>query len=607
MTSVEANLTGVPERPQLAPKVQLIGELPDTAFVDRQWLVQRDGQFIQLTELLYRIAEQVDGVKTLDEIADGVTDATDWLVTGDQVRTLIASNLAPIGIVAGGDEEIVGRRDSPVSGISPLGVNLRVKMIGPRVIEPVTRVLRYLFAPPLVIAVLIAAVAAHFWLYRERGLLSAFIDVLYTPGALLILVAVIVLSAVFHEFGHAAALRYGGGHARKMGAGFYAVFPVFFTDATDSYRLGRWARVRTGLGGVYFHIIFSLAVMAVALLTGQEFLLIAVLLINLEIAHQFIPFVRMDGYWVLTDLTGVPDFYSQAGPFLRSLLPARFRMGIRLPALKRWAKGVFLAYIALMLPVLLFLLFLLVKRLPGIVTVAWDAIATNAEIVRDAAADGEVLPLVTSVVQILILLLPLVGIAYLLYMLMWRPLRAAWRQPTPGRRVAGVFVMTALILGVALYWVPHLPFASNTAPAGVRSYEVSGNEHVRTAVSYPQNPPVSGDHDLVWQNCGFYRVPVRNERAVHSLEHGAIWITYQPGTARRQVEELRSLAKRDDRVLVSPYPGLDRPVVASAWGRQLSVDSTRDARIDRFVDAFRDDSRAPEAGGPCSGAKGAGR
>jgi len=478
-----------------------------------------------------------------------------------------------------------------------------VKVIGPRVIEPVTRVLQYLFAPPIVVAVVIAAAAAHFWLYRERGLLAAFIDALYTPGVLLILLGVVLASAFFHEFGHASALRYGGGHARKMGAGFYAVFPVFFTDVTDSYRLGRWARVRTGLGGVYFHLIFALAVMAFALATGNEFLLIAVLLINLEIVHQFIPFLRLDGYWILTDLTGVPDFMSQAGPFVRRLLSGRVKGGTKLPALKPWAKGVFIAYIALTIPVLVFLLFVLIKRLPGIVTVAWDAILTNVQIVNDSAADGDFLALATSLTQILILLLPLLGLAYLLYMLMWRPLRAAWRQPAPARRLAGVLAMSVVIAGVAFFWAPRMPFAAETPPAGVTAYEVSDNQHVRTAVSYPQSPPVGGNHDPVWQDCGFYAAPVRNEHAVHSLEHGAIWITYHPGLDSSQVDSLRSLAEREDRVIVSPYPGLSRSVVASAWGRQLPVDSASDARIDRFVQAFRNDSKAPEAGGPCSGGR----
>lgn len=591
-----------------APGVQLLGEMPDTAFVDRQWLIQRDGQFIQLTELLYRVVERMDGHRTLGEIAAGVTDATRWLVTAEHVGQLIASKLVPLGLVAdAGAGDSAPARSVPPSGPLPLGVGLRAKVVGPRLIEPVTSAFQYLFAPPVVVAALLAAAGSHYWLYRERGFLGAFVDALYTPGVLLILLGVVLASAVFHELGHASALRYGGGHARAMGAGFYAVFPVFFTDATDSYRLGRWARVRTGLGGVYFHLIFAMAVMAFALATGQEFLLLAVLLIDIEIVHQFIPFMRLDGYWVLTDLTGVPDFFSQTGPFVRSLLPSHKALGQRLPALRRWARAVFLAYLALTLPVLAFLLFLLVTRVPGILTVMWDALLTHAEIVRAAAGEGDLLALATSLAQIVILTLPLLGTTYLLYTLTWRPLKAAWRQPTIERRFAGVLAMAGIIALLGIYWAPRLPFASRTPPAGVKTYEVESNRHVNGPVSYPQSPPVGGPHDPVWQNCGFYDEPVRNENAVHSLEHGAVWITYRPGLPEEQVRSLRSLAARESRVLISPYPKLSSPLVLSAWGRQLKIDSVRDARINRFLRAYINDRDIPEPGGPCTKGKAAAR
>lgn len=588
----------------LASGVQLIGEMPDTAFVDRQWLIQRGGQFIQLTELLYRVVEQMDGHRTPDEIAAGVTETTRWLVTGDQIAQLITSKLVPLGLVEGvGPGDSAQARRVPPSGPSPFDVGLRAKVVGPRLIEPVTRVFQYLFATPVVVAVLLAAAGTHYWLYREHGFLAAIVDALYTPGVLLLLLAVVLLSAVFHELGHASALRYGGGHARAMGAGFYAVFPVFFTDATDSYRLGRWARVRTGLGGVYFHLIFAMAVMGFALATGHEFLLLAVLLINIEIVHQFIPFMRLDGYWVLTDLTGVPDFFSQTGPFVRSFLPAGMAPGQRLPALRWWAKAIFLAYLGLTLPVLAFLLYLLVTRLPGILTVTWDALLTHGEIVRAAAGDGDLLALATSLAQIVILTLPLLGTAYLLYTLTWRPLKAAWCQPTVERRLAGVVVMAGVIAFLGTYWAPRLPFASRTPPAGVKTYEVASNRHVKGPVSYPQSPPVGGPHDPVWQDCGFYDVPLRDENAVHSLEHGAVWITYRKGLPADQVRSLRSLAAHESRVLISPYPKLSSPLVLSAWGRQLKIDSVRDARLDRFLRAYINSADIPEPGGPCTKGK----
>jgi hypothetical protein len=127
---------------------------------------------------------------------------------------------------------------------------------------------------------------------------------------------------------------------------------------------------------------------------------------------------------------------------------------------------------------------------------------------------------------------------------------------------------------------------------------------VKGPVSYPQTPPVGGNHASVWQNCGFYSTLVTDENAVHSLEHGAVWISYRPDLPQRQLDSLRQLAQRQPYVLVSPYPGLPAPLVASAWGHQLRLGSAYDPRLEQFVGVFRLGSQAPERGEPCTGGKG---
>ena len=121
-------------------------------------------------------------------------------------------------------------------------------------------------------------------------------DLLYAPGLVFVVLGILFVSGVSREFGHAAALRYGGGRVRGMGAGFYLVYPALYTDTTDVYRLGRWARVRTDLGGFYFHLVFAIGLVGLFLATGWEFLLVAVPLINTNILFQCLPFVRFDGY-----------------------------------------------------------------------------------------------------------------------------------------------------------------------------------------------------------------------------------------------------------------------------------------------------------------------
>ena len=103
---------------------------------------------------------------------------------------------------------------------------------------------------------------------------------------------------------------------------------------------------------------------------------------------------------------------------------------------------------------------------------------------------------------------------------------------------------------------------------------------------------MGGPHFPVWQNCGFYREPVPSETAVHALEHGAVWITYQPDLARDQVEVLRRLA-RQPYVLVTPYEGLPAPVVASAWGVQLQLDRASDPALGEFLQRYRNGVSGP--------------
>lgn len=127
-----------------------------------------------------------------------------------------------------------------------------------------------------------------------------------------------------------------------------------------------------------------------------------------------------------------------------------------------------------------------------------------------------------------------------------------------------------------------------------------GRNHVQTAVEYQQDPPVGGDHHPTWLNCDIYEEPVPNHHAVHALEHGAIWLTYQPGIAEGDVDALRDLASQEF-VFLSPYEGQEYPVMATAWGRQLGVENGDDARLEQFIREWRQGPQTPEPGAACTG------
>jgi hypothetical protein len=167
-----------------------------------------------------------------------------------------------------------------------------------------------------------------------------------------------------------------------------------------------------------------------------------------------------------------------------------------------------------------------------------------------------------------------------------------------GTAIAAVAVVAIVAGGIALGGGDPEDVAAGPL-TGVEDFEITARNHVEGAVDYEQDPPAGGDHNPVWLNCAAYDEPVVSENAVHSLEHGAVWITYQPDLPRDQIDALQSLA--DSFVLVSPYPGLDVPAVASSWGHQLRVTEIGDGRLEQFIRTYAQGPDTPELGAPCTG------
>ena len=145
--------------------------------------------------------------------------------------------------------------------------------------------------------------------------------------------------------------------------------------------------------------------------------------------------------------------------------------------------------------------------------------------------------------------------------------------------------------------------SSPTEIEGLTSYEYAPGVHTREPVAYTESPPVGGPHDVVWADCTgtVYDVEIRHENAVHSLEHGAVWITYDPELVDAEgVDALAGLVEGRPGVMLSPYAGQERPIGMQSWGHQLFVDAADDPRIGQFVDllVFHPDL-TPEPGAPC--------
>ena len=180
-------------------------------------------------------------------------------------------------------------------------------------------------------------------------------------------------------------------------------------------------------------------------------------------------------------------------------------------------------------------------------------------------------------------------------------------------RRRGLRPVVALVAVVALVLVAcggdeasDAPTSTRAGAGEVQAFHDLSQTHTEDPVDYPQTPPVGGDHAPVWQNCGFYNDPVPSESAVHSLEHGAVWITYRPGLDRASVEALAATAGLRSYVLVSPWDGgdLPAPVVLSAWGAQLPLEDLDGPALDDFLSTYLEAATSPEPGAPCTRGEG---
>ncbi|MDN4643376.1 DUF3105 domain-containing protein [Arthrobacter sp. PsM3] len=143
--------------------------------------------------------------------------------------------------------------------------------------------------------------------------------------------------------------------------------------------------------------------------------------------------------------------------------------------------------------------------------------------------------------------------------------------------------------------------AASRPVEGEQDYPDQSRNHTREPVNYPRTPATGGDHAPVWTNCGIYTTPVKQTQAVHSLEHGAVWLSYRPDLAKDQIAELTGIAGTQDYLLLSPVIDQASPVTATAWGKQLSVDNAEDERLAAFITKYRQGPQTPEPGAVCTG------
>ena len=437
--------------PVRASGLELIGEIPGSGYKEPPSLVRRgDGQAMTLTPLLYAVLSAVDGRRDHGEIAAVVGPAIGRQVTAENVQTL-CERLRTLGALRrtdGSEPEL--KRSNPL-----LALRFRYVVSDPSITNRVTAPFAWLFAPVVVTVLCLAFVVVCGWLLFGKGLASATHEAFDQPVLLLVVFALTVVSAGFHEFGHAAAARYGGATPGAMGTGLYLVWPAFYTDVTDSYRLGRAGRVRTDLGGLYFNAIVALTMFGVWWATGWDAVLLIIATQVLQMLRQLAPLVRFDGYHVLADVTGVPDLYHRIGPTLKGLLPGRWRSP-EASVLKPWARAVVTTWVLAVVPMLATTIVLMVLALPRMLGTAAHSLSAQAALLGQQFEEGDVAGVGVRVLSLVAIAFPTAGTLLIIGRTTTQVVRRTWRatQGRPGRRAVAGVVAASVVAGLAWAWWP---------------------------------------------------------------------------------------------------------------------------------------------------------
>ncbi|WP_238428823.1 hypothetical protein [Frankia nepalensis] len=443
LDAVEPSVAELPARPSRAEGLALLGEFAGSGLARPVFLARRaDGQVVALTELLARIVEAADGTRDVAAIADDAGRRCARAVSGADVTYLLTHRLLPLGLIAAPGGVTPAPRAAGLFTIAG-----RRTLLPASAVYRISGVFAVFFRPAAVTMLLGLLVAADVWLFGGHSVRDSAAMVLATPSMILVLVGLTIACALFHECGHAAACRYGGARPGVIGFGMYLVWPAFFTDVTDSYRLSRWGRLRTDLGGIYFNGLFAMLVVGIYALTGAEVLVTAVLLIHLDALRQLAPFVRLDGYYIVSDLVGVPDLFNRMGPAVRAAgrvvvhaIPSRRRARAgsapdpRLAGLTRRARFMVTAWALCTAPVLALNIVMLLVYAPFVLPRTAMAVRDEFGGAGQALTEGALVTALAGAVGGVLVALPALGMVFVLVLLGRRVTRGVRALLANGRR-----------------------------------------------------------------------------------------------------------------------------------------------------------------------------
>jgi len=272
-----------------------------------------NGRHYRLTSRLKQFVECIDGQCTLAEISTALSQQWERSIHPEQVWELAEHYLAPNGLLRNTANSSSTRQPDEV-------FSWRIKLLSPRHIRLFTHIGQRLFAWPAVILSLVLIAVTHVAMYTQANNIGVKLVETLGNSDFLLVYGLIIASVLSHEIGHASACRRFGEAYGDIGFGIYLIFPVFYADVTRIWKLSRWQRVIVDLGGMYFQLLTGVFYYLIYRLSGNWLWLLASVQIDILILLSFNPIAKFDGYWLVSDLLGIPNLHRRLTGMVKRLL-----------------------------------------------------------------------------------------------------------------------------------------------------------------------------------------------------------------------------------------------------------------------------------------------
>ena len=268
------------------------------------------------------LVQKFNGQRTEDGAIAAFLDDHPGSFEREWLKRLVHQSLFPKGILVRADQDParVVVSSQPKRGL----LFLKLPIIPAQIVDVIAKNLRFMYSRIATSIFLALFVWTHIYIYTEIFEQNGINANNLAIRDVLILMVVSTFATLFHEFGHASAAARFGCKSMTIGWGVYIIYTVLWTDVSDAWRLPRHQRAIVDISGVYFEGIFAIAVSFFYIYTNNNVFLIAIMFINISMVYNFNPFLKMDGYWLMSDLFGIVNLRSQQWAWIQNMVSRFF-------------------------------------------------------------------------------------------------------------------------------------------------------------------------------------------------------------------------------------------------------------------------------------------